>query len=75
MKKKTPTKKQTEQALVQLISEFKIVVNNQQILANKVFRSETLWNLYLEYNNEFNKIVKEKEKELEQIESENKKGT
>ena len=76
MKRKTPTKKDINEALIGLSNNDQIIINSCQILADKVFQLEMINSLILKYDKKLNKFVRDSiDAEVEQIRSENKEGT
>lgn len=60
MKKKAPTNKERDQAIVQVI--------------NKVFQHETILSLILDHDKELDKVIRDKIAEIEQSGSKDKEG-
>ena len=75
LKKKKLTNKELTQAMIGVAQDAMTNDKNIRFLAEKVFLIEGLFNLLLEHDKEFNKIVMKKAKEVEKPRSSDKKGT
>ena len=75
LKKKKFTNKELTQAVMGFSKDVTTNDKNIRFLAEKVFLIESLLNLLLEHDKEFNKIVMKKAKEVEKTRSSDKKGT
>ena len=75
LKKKKLTNKELTQAMIGVAQDAMTNDKNIRFLAEKVFLIEGLFNLLLEHDKEFNKIVMKKAKEVEKTISSDKKGT
>ena len=75
LKKKKLTNKELTQAMIGVAQDAMTNDKNIRFLAEKVFLIEGLFNLLLEHDKEFNKIVMKKAKEVEKTRSADKKGT
>ena len=67
MKKKAPTNKERDQVIVQLIGNYKALID-------KVFQLETILSLILDHDKELDKVIRDKIAEIEQGGSEDKEG-
>ena len=74
LKKKKLTNKELTQAMIGVAQDAMTNDKNIRFLAEKVFLIEGLFNLLLEHDKEFNKIVMKKAKEVEKTRSSDKKG-
>lgn len=74
LKKKKLTNKELTQAMIGVAQDAMTNDKNIRYLAEKVFLIEGLFNLLLEHDKEFNKIVMKKAKEVEKPRSSDKKG-
>ena len=74
LKKKKLTNKELTQAMIGVAQDAMTNDKNIRYLAEKVFLIEGLFNLLLEHDKEFNKIVMKKAKEVEEPRSSDKKG-
>ena len=74
LKKKKLTNKELTQAMIGVAQDAMTNDKNIRFLAEKVFLIEGLFNLLLEHDKEFNKIVMKKAKEVEEPRSSDKKG-
>ena len=74
LKKKKLTNKELTQAMIGVAQDAMTNDKNIRFLAEKVFLIEGLFNLLLEHDKEFNKIVMKKAKEVEKPRSSDKKG-
>ena len=74
LKKKKLTNKELTQAIIGVGQNATTNDKNIRFLAEKVFLIEGLFNLLLEHDKEFNKIVMKKAKVVEKTRSSDKKG-
>jgi hypothetical protein len=68
LKKKAPTNKERDQVIVQLIGNYKALID-------KVFQLETILSLILDHDKELDKVIRNKIAEIEQSGSKDKEGT